>query len=93
MSESELAAARAVADAAAASTMRRGLLPEVLLSEDVAAVLKIGVPAARRVIRSGVCGPHIRLGRRLAVRRVAFLAALAERETQPPRKGASSEGA
>jgi hypothetical protein len=92
MSNTELAAARALADAAAASTMHRGLLPEVLLSEDVAVVLNIGVPAARRAIRSGECGPFIRLGRRLAVRRVAFLSALAAREVQPRQAGSLPKG-
>jgi hypothetical protein len=39
--------------------------------------------ATRRAIHRGECGPYCRIGRRLAIRRSAFLEALAQRETLP----------
>lgn len=62
-------------------TLRRSALPEVMLAEDVALVRRINLPSARRAIRRGECGPFVRLGRRLAVRREAFLGALEARES------------
>ncbi len=64
-------------------TARRATLPEVLLSEDVATVLKITPSSARRLIREGRLGPFVRLGRRLAIRKETFLDHLACGERSP----------
>ncbi|MEZ6010109.1 MAG: hypothetical protein R3F05_20430 [Planctomycetota bacterium] len=64
---------------------RRATLPEILFSPDLALALGGVTPsAARRAVLRGECGPYLRLGRRIAVRREAFLAALAEREQEAP---------
>ena len=55
---------------------RAGDLPEILIVEDLAVILKIGLPAARALVRSGACGPFSRLGRRMVLRRDSFLATL-----------------
>lgn len=55
-------------------------LPEILTAEDVAQVARVSVSTARRQIRSGSCGPWTRMGRRLVVRREAFLEAIRARE-------------
>jgi hypothetical protein len=66
-----------------ADDVRRACLPEVLLIPDLAAVLGVGESAARKAVLRGGCGPFVRLGRRIAVRRESFLAHLAEVETRP----------
>ncbi|MEK7468323.1 MAG: hypothetical protein AAB074_12995 [Planctomycetota bacterium] len=58
----------------------RACLPEILRVEDVARVLGVGVDAAWKAIRKGLCGPFTRCGRRLLLRRVSFLDALRRRE-------------
>ena len=68
----------------AADTGARSELPLVLLTEDVAAVLGLQTAsAARRCILRGEVGPYIRRGRRLLLRREAFLEALRQREVHP----------
>lgn len=62
----------------------RARLPEVLRVEDVAAVLGVKASAARKAVARGDCGPFVRLGRRMLVRRESFLASLAARESAPP---------
>lgn len=65
-----------------AASVTRAAWPDPLLSDDLAAVLGYSSPAAARrwVIRERI--PHLRVGRRLAVRREALLAALRAREVQ-----------
>lgn len=60
--------------------VRRAALPEVMFVEDVAIALLVQPDAARRAVLRGDCGPYFRLGRRMAVLRESFLAALAKRE-------------
>lgn len=73
-------------------TVRRAALPQVLLVEDVGLALQLGRDAARKAILRGECGPYIRLGRRLAVLRESFLAALASRQVGPgPRRSGEEE--
>ncbi len=67
-------------------TVRRACLPELLLVPDVALALSLSHSAARRVILRGDCGPYSRIGRRLAVRRESFLAALEARQVSPARR-------
>ncbi len=56
-------------------------LPLVMLPADVAAALGLkSTSAARRAILRGECGPYSRRGRRLILRREAFLEALQSRE-------------
>jgi hypothetical protein len=75
------------------SYARRAALPEVLFTPDIRAALRLATDgAARRAVRRGDCGPYLRLGRRLAVRRESFLRALASREIDPARPGTPSEG-
>lgn len=63
-------------------------LPLVMLPADVAAALGLkSASAARRAILRGECGPYSRRGRRLLLRREAFLEALRARETTPPMRG------
>jgi hypothetical protein len=59
------------------------MLPELLLVEDVARVLGVCPATARRAIRRGDVGRFLRVGRRLAVRRPEFLAALDARQETP----------
>lgn len=61
-------------------TVRRACLPEVMLAEDVAAVLDLTPSGARRAIRRGECGPYLRIGRRLAMLRESFLRSLTRRQ-------------
>ena len=68
-------------DARPEDLLPRAELPEVLLSEDVAKLLRITLGAARKLIARGDCGPHSRLGRRLVVRRDTFLETLKIRES------------
>jgi len=65
------------------SSFVRGVLPEVMFVPDVALALAVKPSAARKAILRGDCGPYLRLGRRLAVRRESFLATLAAREVLP----------
>lgn len=66
------------------SARERTDLPAVMLAEDVARVLGLkSASAARRAILRGECGPYLRRGRRLLLRREAFLAAFREREVDP----------
>lgn len=68
----------------AADTGARFDLPLVLLAEDVARALGLkSASAARRCILRGEVGPYIRRGRRLLLRREAFLEALRQREVHP----------
>jgi hypothetical protein len=61
--------------------VRRAVLPEILFTPDLALALGGITPsAARRAVLRGDCGPYLRIGRRIAVRRESLLAALAERE-------------
>lgn len=63
----------------------RAIWPELMFSGDVALALNLrSESAARRAIHSGRCGPFLRIGRRLAVRRDSLLDALAAREIRPP---------
>jgi hypothetical protein len=64
-------------------TVRRACMPELLLVPDVALALSLSHSAARRAILRGDCGPYLRLGRRLAVLRESFLAALEARQVSP----------
>ena len=65
--------------------LRRAALPEILLSEDVAAALALRTrSAAARLISSGRLGPPIRIGRRVAVEREDFLDALRARADRHP---------
>ena len=68
-------------------TVRRAALPQILFVPDVAVALQVGHDTARRAILRGECGPYLRIGRRLAVLRDTFIAALASRQTGPrPRR-------
>lgn len=60
-------------------TLKRAALPEVLFVEDLAEVLQVSPAGARRLLRSGECGPHARLGRRLYVLRTTLIQALEDR--------------
>ena len=64
-------------------TVRRACMPELLLVPDVALALSLSHSAARRAILRGDCGPYHRHGRRLAVLRESFLAALEARQVSP----------
>ena len=67
-----------------ADQFHRAALPEVLFVPDLALALGgVTESAARRTVLRGECGPYLRIGRRIAVRREAFLAALAGREQHP----------
>ncbi len=63
--------------------VQRAALPEILFAPDVGTALGLTVSAARKAILRGDCGPYLRIGRRLAVRRDSFLAALRELEIDP----------
>ena len=63
----------------------RAALPELLFIPDIALALGVTEGAARKAVLRGDCGTYIRLGRRLAVRRESFLAALEAREIDPVR--------
>lgn len=66
----------------------RACLPEVMFIPDVRLALGgVSESSARRAILGGDCGPYLRIGRRLAVRRESFLAALAAREIRPGDSG------
>ena len=67
------------------AAITRAALPEILFVPDVAIALGVMDSAARKTIVRGEIGPYFRIGRRLAVRRESFLAALAEREVIPER--------
>jgi len=79
--------------------VRRAALPEILFVPDVGLAFGLVLSAARKAILRGDCGPYLRIGRRLAVRRESFLAALRGQEIDPRtpqrpiavlRRGASS---
>lgn len=63
--------------------VRRAALPEILLVPDIALVYGLTDSAARKAILRGDCGRYVRIGRRLAVRRESFLAALEANEIDP----------
>lgn len=64
--------------------LRRAALPEVLFLPDLAIALGLqSASAARRALLRGDCGPYLRIGRRLAIRREALLQSLAAREVHP----------
>lgn len=65
------------------SMRRRAALPEVLLMRDLALALSMTASATRRLVMRGEVGPYTWIGRRIVVRREAFLKALAEREVCP----------
>jgi hypothetical protein len=75
-----------------ADAVRRAVLPEVLLEGDIRLALGLDTDEeARAAVARGDCGPYLRLGRRLAVRRESFLAALAAREIAPGGSGREGE--
>lgn len=61
--------------------LRRAVWPELLFAPDVALALGLRTAsAARRAILAGRLGPHVRIGRRLAVRRDSVVAHLRAQE-------------
>lgn len=68
----------------AALALRTLRLPDLVRAPDLAALLHVGVGAARRLITRGAVGAYCRLGRQLCVRRDSLMAALAAREVTPP---------
>lgn len=66
-----------------AQQVHRAALPEVMLIPDIALALQLTPQSTRLAVQRGDCGPFFRVGRRLAVLRESFLAALAQRETLP----------
>lgn len=44
----------------------------LLFAEDLAEMFSIGLPAARKRLRLGQCGPYVRVGKRLAVLKTSF---------------------
>lgn len=68
------------------AAVQRAALPEVLFIPDVGLALQVGDSAARRAVLRGECGPYLRIGRRLAVLRETFLAALARRQAPPSQR-------
>ena len=64
--------------------VRRAVLPELMLVEDVPIALRVTPATARRALLHGDCGPVLRIGRRLAVLREAFLAHLKGQEATTP---------
>ena len=48
-------------------------LPPILLVEDMARIFRLTLGAARKMILRNDCGPFVRIGRRLAIRREVFL--------------------
>ena len=72
--------------------IRRGLLPEVLFGPDLAPVLGVrSASAALRLVRREAI-PHVRLGRRVGVRRAALMAWFQARETDGTEQPASPRG-
>ena len=68
------------------ATVRRAALPEILFIPDIGLALDISQSAARKAVLRGDCGPSFKVGRRHAVLRDTFLAALSDRAeggTQP----------
>ena len=62
----------------------RAMLPEVMRSEDVAAVLGLASPsAARRRMNTGGLGRVVKKGRRIYILRDEFLAALRAAQEDP----------
>ncbi len=66
-----------------ANQVRRAALPEVLFLPDLAVALGLHPKVAHELLLAGELGPYVDIAGRPAVRRVAFLEALAERETRP----------
>lgn len=68
-------------------------LPEVLLVRDVALALGLTASGARQAIHRGECGPHFRIGRKLAILRESFIHALSKKAMSfrvlPPTLGGS----
>ncbi len=61
----------------------RAILPEVMFVPDIALALRVGENTARKAVLRGDLGPFLRLGRRVAVLRESFLAALERRQEVP----------
>jgi hypothetical protein len=57
----------------------------LLFTEDLARTLRLTRGAVRKMLMRGECGSYLRIGRKLAVRRAAFLQALEAREISPVR--------
>ncbi len=74
-----------LATQAVQEAIQRAFLPPILFVPHIAEVFGIGASAARKVIQRGDCGPFFRVGRRLAIRRESFVAALQAREFDPVR--------
>jgi hypothetical protein len=73
--------------------LRRAALPELMFTDDIALAMKMKVAAARQAVLQGRYGPYSRDGRRLVVRREAFLEAREALEAQEADQltGSSSE--
>ena len=63
--------------------------PILLFVDDLSDILKLTRGAVRKAIQRGEFGPYLYIGRRLAVRRESFVAALKAREIAPPKAGHS----
>lgn len=72
--------------------LRRAMLPELMLVEDVARVLGVTPATARKAIRRGDVGRFVRIGRRLGVRRPEFLRTLDARQEAPARMRVVRDG-
>ena len=59
--------------------------PELLSAEAIGEILGKSTRTAQRLIREGVCGPHLEFGRTRYVRRLEFLKALKTKEQTPHR--------
>lgn len=66
--------------------VRAADLPLLLFVPDIAAATRVRESAARKAVLRGDYGAYLRLGRRLALRRETFLAALKAREIDPRRR-------
>ena len=75
------------------SLVRRAALPEVMFIPDLALALQLSLPAARRSVLQGRCGPYHRVGRRLVVLRENLLAALSGHPEGPSRGGTDPQSA
>lgn len=70
------------AEAALKALLRRTFIPVILFVPDVASVLCLTNSAARKMVVRGELGPFINLGKRLALRRETFFAALKKLEIE-----------
>ena len=68
---------------AAIAATRSVMLPEVCLTEDLAAALRISLSAARALFRSGQI-PGRKIGRRWVVNRGSFLDSLVSEPSRSP---------